>query len=451
MLEQNKKGQNNGSAKTKTKTNLFGGFFNDSQNKNEKHTKKDQLENNIKNNATINKLQKELNNNKNLKSDKAETKELPIKDEIKSPVKTSVGKEQFLTDTNSQKKELTPKRDAKEKTSFFSFFGFSPKTELKKEAPLSIEKKGAELQNKKKLEEKQKGYSSKNVLSKLFQKDVVKKEKTKESPKGTKEEVGKKNLFVDLFPKEAKKNENDSLIETIVEQSEKTPSILGQKLRDKRKESEQKQDQKEEKNDTLFWSHVTIAISLIVPLAIYTFFYFQLTTDSKIVKMLGVQNTGITYQEKLAEQENLNKEISETKIAITKLEETSKQVLMEKTINEIKKNQDNWLIVMKYIDEVTNTAVQYNKSLKRVVYNSYDYKNQEREITLSAKIFDPNKKVFTSAASLIDAVNNSEYFEGLENRNFAKSINDDGAEMSLTMNFNYIPELERKNLTSVLD
>ncbi len=300
--------------------------------------------------------------------------------------------------------------------------------------------------------------SPKSLLSSLFQQsDKEKAEKKLDQTPQKKKDVdqdNKKNLFVDLFPQEAKKNKDDSLIETIVEQSEQTTSILGQKLKEKRDKLGKKEAStsiKEKKNDALFFSYIALTLSFAIPLVIYTYFFYQTTTESKLLDILNVQNIGMQHKEKEAERDALAKQVADTKKAILKLDETSKQALLEKTIQQIKDQTNDWLLVMDHIDEVTNQGVRYNDLLKRVVYDSFNFNGQENEITLNASVFDPNKQVFALATALIDAVNESVYFEGSENRNFSKSISDEGAEMSLTMNFKYMPENERENLTTVLE
>lgn len=294
--------------------------------------------------------------------------------------------------------------------------------------------------------QEEKPLTPKNILSGLFKRE----EKSEEE----KQPQGKKNLFADLFPQEVEKSEDDSLIETIVEQSNqtKTQSILGQKLHNRKQETlEEKVEEKVEKSDLLFWSQITLAVSFFIPLIVSVFFYYQVVPQSSLLNFFGIENTGMLHEQKQAERDDLNSQITTIKKNIAQMEATSKENQLEKLIKQIQAVTNDWLIVMDNIKEVTNEGVHYNDLLKRVVYNSYNFNSKDNAITLNAKIFDPNKQVFTLATSLIDAVNDSEYFEGMENRNFSKSISEDGAEMSLAMSFNYIPESERNNLTTVLE
>jgi len=378
--------------------------------------------------------------------------------------------------TNKEKKNSAKKLENKKKTIFASIFGFANKKTTKQQNQ-KIENKPETtntakiLQNQiiknteQNLEKKQsvkkeilfekedtkpKEQSSKGLLSKLFQKSVL--EDKKDNVKKIEKE--KKNLFVDLFPQEAKQKDDDSLIETIVEQSDQKQSILGQKLQDKRQTLEKISKNVGEEapaNELLFWSKVTLGICVFIPFLIYIYFYYQITPQSKILDLLAIKNIGMQYKETYNELSALNTGIDKINTSIKKLEENSSQKLLEETILQIKANSINCLDVLEYINEVTNRGVKYNDLLKRVTYLSYSLDGKNNKIILNASIFDPNKQTFNLATSLIDAINDSEYFESLEIRNFAKSFTEEGATMPLAMSFDYIPENQRKSLSTVLD
>lgn len=283
---------------------------------------------------------------------------------------------------------------------------------------------------------------SKTLLSSLFQKEE------QVSPKE------KKNLFVEIFPQEkqeATENQGESLIDTIMEQSAQkkkeektrpeTTSILGQKLQDKFSDQDGiKKEVTPAENDLIFWSKVSLGIGALIPLIVYVFFHFQLATDSKILNFLGIdKNIGIEHQEKKAELERLKQRL----IEIPQEEQVLKHSLLnhpvEMAIKQVKNESVDWVDMVSKINKVTNKAISFNNVLERLVYKTYSFAVQGNQINLSAELFDPNNLVFSLMKDYINEVNDSGYFTGLEMRNFAKTVDDEGAKMSLSLNFTYIP------------
>lgn len=302
--------------------------------------------------------------------------------------------------------------------------------------------------------------SVKNILNDLFNKLPKKEEKTQteeaQSQTTTEKPEAEKtgNLFVNLFPKEdsAQAKKEDSLIETIVEQSTENKSILGQKLnyklQDKVSEEQSSKTIQDDEKELLFWSQITLLLSFLLPLLVFLFLRFQVNPESKMITYLGKENYGMLQLEKQTELENLKSSISSKKTAIAKLKEDLKENAIEKVINTIKAEEVDWLEVLKNIDEVTNKGIAYNEHLKRLVYKSYSFQKQDYRISLSGSLFDPNQSVFFLMTNLIQSINDSEYFTGMEMRSFSKSITEEGAEMSLSLNFNYIPPSARTNTAS---
>lgn len=380
------------------------------------------------------------------------------KKKMENPLKSVLNNQTVVLPTEKTE-EIKPKgsslidqKGTQSKKSFLSFWHKkekltaiknaenSPEISLTKTTTDQTEKNIEKIPNKtEKIESKP--VSAKSLIAGLFQKNIGKKPEIK----------SEKNLFVDLFPQEAGKNKDDTLIETIVEQSEQKTSILGQKLHGKQIPTPLPNNPVETKSDLLFFAYCAIAGALFIPLSIYLFFYFHTTSQSSILDTLGIKNTGMLYVEQSVKKNSLEEEIKKIQADIVKLETTSQQALMEKTIAQIKNSSNDWLLVMQNINEVTNQGVRYNDLLKRVNYTSYNFDHKENKINLTAEIVDPTKQVFNLATSLIDAVNDSSYFTGMENRNFSKTMDDDGAKMSLTLNFTYLPESQRENLTTVLE
>lgn len=468
MPKQKNKKQENALNKAQSRTGFWSGLFQNASDKKQKTKTFKGLKNNSKTKAIEKKENYDLSANKikqqkkglfssffGAKSSKKDSKE------FQADLNTILAEDK-KTDNDAQKsqknklfggnveaqKVITIEETSSDKSSTAR----KPEDDRKTETENSNLQKKEPTETSKKEIKVEKSFNAKEVLSGFFGKKGAKVEKDEEQKeKKQKEKKGKKNMFVDLFPQEAKSKEEDSLIETIVEQSDQTHSILGQKLDNRENQNDSKEPEETEKSDLLFWSQIGLVVAIIIPSIVFVFFYFQVTSQSSLLDLVGQENPGMRYQQKIAERDDFKQKIAKLKTDITKLEETSKENLMEKTINHIKSGTNDWLEIMENIIEVTNEGVPYNDRLRYVSYNSYGFSSQDNAISLSAKIISPNGQAFTLATFLIEAINESEYFEGMENRNFSKSINDEGAEMSLALSFNYIPEENRESVTTVLD
>lgn len=426
----------------------------------------------VKENEQVDKTNKEDKNEKK----EVKTKEKEIKEKEENKFKVSKSATGFLGNLFNKNEQVdkASKEDKNEKKEV------KTKEEEIKEKEQEIEEKEKEQ----KVEEKE------EIVSKEFSQETLKNEKT-QTEKIENQEIKKKeenkfkvsksatgflgnlfnkkennnkqidktsNLFVKLFPQDTKskqetpEKQEDTLIETIVEQSEKKKSILGQKLHSQiTTDKPQEQPKKDSNNDLFFWSQISIVIAFIIPFCVYLFFYFQLATDNRILEFLGKENLGMQYEKQQQILVDLETSIKSKKTAIKTIIASENNNIYENAISNLKLVQKNWLEVIDNIKEVTNEGIKYNDKLKRLVYKSYAFDGEKNTINLSGTLFDPNKQVFTLMIYLIEAINESEYFDGLEMRNFSKSINEDGATMSVNVSFNYIPSYLQTSSTTVLN
>lgn len=113
------------------------------------------------------------------------------------------------------------------------------------------------------------------------------------------------------------------------------------------------------------------------------------------------------------------------------------------TINGIQASRISWSIyidelesVTKNVDPLFGTEFQSNLMISDVVFSG------DGSVSLNGEVNTDDSKNFTLVANLIDALEDSEYFENVEERNFSKSEQDDNfsSTFHLSMNIQTNPE-----------
>ncbi len=95
------------------------------------------------------------------------------------------------------------------------------------------------------------------------------------------------------------------------------------------------------------------------------------------------------------------------------------------TVGALKSNRINWSFIIKQIEIVTvATDKSFNTPNASIFYSGYEFDTQANKVVLSGTTKTKDAGNFTVMSSLIDALEDSDYFTDVEMRSFSKSPSD---------------------------
>ncbi len=244
-------------------------------------------------------------------------------------------------------------------------------------------------------------------------------------------ETTKGNIFTKLFKTGEKgKKSSESIIETIVAQTDEVK---------KEKKVKREAKKKEEIPGQGFMKMSSGFLKFAVAFILITAGFFYVTNidkENKVMAMFGGSENN-ALQLKLAAEEVEAKKDEEKKVK-KEIKRYSEGYENEhkKTIEKIVNNRLNWPELIKKLNEVTESVYEKNALAQYVQYNNYSYDVSAGQLTVSGTLSDPQGRNLTKLAELEEAFmfypkakNDPEdetlpYFYNLQGFNsYAKSFN----------------------------
>lgn len=223
----------------------------------------------------------------------------------------------------------------------------------------------------------------------------------KPAPKPVKSPVGeapKGNIFTKLFKSEDKgKQPNESIIETIVAQTEEA-----KKEKTVKREAKKKEEVPGSGFVKMSSTFMKFAIAFIVISAGF-FYVTNIDKQNRVMAMFGGRENN-ALQLKLAAEEVEGKK-EEEKAIKKEIKRYSEGYENEnkKVIEKIIENRLNWPDLIKKLNEVTESVYEKNALAQYVQYNNYSYDVNSGQLTVSGTLSDPQGRNLTKLAELEEA------------------------------------------------
>lgn len=262
----------------------------------------------------------------------------------------------------------------------------------------------------------------------------------------------KGNIFTSLFGKKesaaADEKKGKSIIDTIVEKSDKVPDL--KKVPKKKVESTGE--------GFLKFSGAFLQFSIVFILISAGFFYVQnIDEENRVLALAGIEQNNAsqlrsaanTLEKKRDEKNGLNKEIK-------RFQEGYVDDNIE-TIQTIIDARMDWPDIIAKLNEVTESVYEKNALLQYIQYSNYSYDVETGQLSTSATLSDPQGRNLTKLAEIEIAFRNyprdpdnpdddrKPYFYGFQEMNsFAKSFNKSTGRYLSTFSVNISTKEQKK-------
>ncbi len=236
-----------------------------------------------------------------------------------------------------------------------------------------------------------------------------------------------KDFFAKLMPKKEEKvgeeKKDGNALTEIMEQSKKKQSLVSNIIKNVKPKPEETQTEVNKvmlrSNETqLFWGRVTSAGVLVFLLVSLAVNWVWLNPANPVLGMVGKEN--IVQAEKRTDKQlekvtkNYNDLNEENKALIS--QDSSGEAVVSK---EIMANRITWTEVIDQIDEVVHKVSPYNPVTKKIDISQYSLDANSGKLVISGLIQNESEdKIYNLTANVVDALEESPYFEDVDYRQY---------------------------------
>lgn len=209
---------------------------------------------------------------------------------------------------------------------------------------------------------------------------------------------GKGNIFTKLFGEGDAKKKNESIIDTIVSQSNEAAQ------EEKKAKREAKKKPENPGRGFLQFSSLFLKFSAVFIVFSAAFFYiFNIDEQNTVLQMVsGKENNAIMLKSAAEEVDKKNAEQASIQKEIKKYKDGYENE-HKKTIQEIVVNRLKWPDLIEQLNEVTESVYEKNALTQYVKYNNYSYDVTSGQLTVSGTLSDPQGRNLTKLAELEEA------------------------------------------------
>lgn len=225
-------------------------------------------------------------------------------------------------------------------------------------------------------------------------------------------------------PKTEDENKSGNALTEIMNQSPKQQNLVSNIIKNVKPKTEEDQPEVNKvmlrDNETqLFWGRVTSAVVLVFLLVSLGVNWIWLSESNPLLGMIGKENIVKT-------QERVEKELASVTKRYNQLKEENQALISQDSSNEavvskeIMSERIVWTEVLDQIDEVMLKVSPYNPVTNKIDLNQYTLAVDDGKIVLSGLIQNESEdKIYNLTANVVDALEESPYFEGVEYRQYS--------------------------------
>lgn len=258
-------------------------------------------------------------------------------------------------------------------------------------------------------------------------------------------------FFGKLMPKkqeEAKpeKKSSNALTE-IMNQSEKKQNLVSNIIKNNKPNIEDGQTEVNkvmvrDSEKQLFWGRVTSAVVLVFLLVSLGVNWVWLSPDNPVLGMIGQENiikTEKRVTDKLASTVKKYNELSAKNEALLSQDSNAEALILKEIIGK----RIAWSKVIDQIDKVVSGVSPYNPVTKKIEISQYNFAADDGKIILGGVIQnEAEDKIYNLTANVVDALEESPYFENVEYKQYSVAEEDLGSFTSPLRATFYIQDTE---------
>jgi hypothetical protein len=195
-------------------------------------------------------------------------------------------------------------------------------------------------------------------------------------------------------------------------------------------------------------SRFVAGISLIVPIFSWIVFSAMLTPDSSFSEILNARNYGAELAGVQAKKQEKEAALKKVQNEINKYQSETENIKDNKVLQQVMEERIDFLEIMLRINKITlkalNLTPELNNAIRMLVFNSYSGRMNDDgtvSVSITGSVRDPKRLSISKLTRLIETINGDEYFDGIEQRSFSKSEDEEGGSTtSFSFNITYYPD-----------